>query len=372
MNKKLWVAAFTLTGSIIGAGILGLPYVFSRIGLGVGLAYLLFLGLAMMLVYLYLGEVALSVKSNHQLPGYAEKFLGKKGKRLMIIVMLFAVHSSLLAYLLGIGKSLSVMFFGNYIYTIIFSILFWIFMSFLLKGGLKELKKAEPYGVLAIALIILITFFVFGSRIDISNLTFFDSSFMFLPIGVIIFAFLGFTTIPILKMELKGNEKLLRKAIIIGVAIPIVLYSLFVFTVVGFLGRGVAEIVTLTAGFGPLVNILGIFTMFTSYLVMSFSIFDMYKYDLKFKPRTSYLLSIMAPIILFLLVSILGVKSFISILGFGGVISGGCIGIMTVIMNYKAKKMRKNKPAHSLPINIPIIILISLMFVAAIVLQLFF
>ncbi len=372
MNKKLWVAAFTLTGSIIGAGILGLPYVFSKIGLGVGLAYLLFLGLAMMLVYLYLGEVALSVKSNHQLPGYAEKFLGKKGKMLMIIVMLFAVHSSLLAYLLGVGKSLSAMFFGNYIYTIIFSILFWILMSSLLKGGLKELKKAEPYGVLAIALIILIIFFIFGSRIDISNLTFFDSSFIFLPIGVIIFAFLGFTTIPILKTELKGNEKLLKKAIIIGVTIPIVLYSLFVFTVVGFMGREVAEIVTLTVGLGPIANILGIFTMFTSYLVMSFSIFDMYKYDLKLTSGTSYLLSIAVPILLFLLISFLGVKSFISILGFGGVISGGCIGIMILLMNYKAKKTRKSKPAYSLPINIPIMILISLIFIAAVILQLFF
>ena len=30
MNKRFWITALTLTGTMIGAGILGLPYVFAR------------------------------------------------------------------------------------------------------------------------------------------------------------------------------------------------------------------------------------------------------------------------------------------------------------------------------------------------------
>ena len=31
-DKKFWAAAFTLSGTIVGAGILGLPYAFSKSG----------------------------------------------------------------------------------------------------------------------------------------------------------------------------------------------------------------------------------------------------------------------------------------------------------------------------------------------------
>ncbi len=385
MDRKILISAFTLAGSIIGAGILGLPYAFSKVGFGMGLFYLIFLGLLMMLVYLYLGEISLRVNSSHQLPGYAEKFLGKKGKITMIIIMLFMIHSSLLAYLLGSGKSFSLLFFGNMNYAVMFSVLFWVAMSFLLRGGLKGLKKIEPYGVTVIILIIVGAFFLFGLNIDSSNLTTFDNSFLFLPIGVVIFAFLGFTTIPELKMELGHDLKLMKKAIIIGVTIPIVLYTLFTFSVVGFFGNNLAEIVTLTDGFGLLANLLGIFTMTTSYFILSFSMFDMYLYDLHFTKKNSYFLTILLPIVLFLGLLVLKVESFIGIISLGGVISGGSIGIFTIWMNYKAKLLCEklnfselrsrnlnSKPAYSIPINLPIVIGISLLFVIAIVLRLFF
>ena len=62
VTKKFWAAAFTLTGTVIGAGILGLPYVFSKSGFYVGLFWLLFLGSIIILCKLYLGEVILRTK----------------------------------------------------------------------------------------------------------------------------------------------------------------------------------------------------------------------------------------------------------------------------------------------------------------------
>ena len=80
LNKKFFATAFTLTGTIIGAGILGLPYVFSKSGFFIGAFWLIFLGFVMLFVNLCLGEVSLRTKKIHQLPGYAEKYLGKSGK----------------------------------------------------------------------------------------------------------------------------------------------------------------------------------------------------------------------------------------------------------------------------------------------------
>ncbi|MCH7515924.1 MAG: amino acid permease, partial [Bacteroidetes bacterium] len=45
MDKKYWSVVFTLTGTIIGAGILGLPYVFQKSGFLIGTFWLFILGI---------------------------------------------------------------------------------------------------------------------------------------------------------------------------------------------------------------------------------------------------------------------------------------------------------------------------------------
>src|SRR5210317_1019409 len=101
MNKKFWATTFTLTGTIIGAGILGLPYVFARSGFLVGLFWLIILGGIITYLNLALGEITLRTKGRHQLSGYAKKYLGKKGERVARFTMIFGIYSSLLAYLVG-------------------------------------------------------------------------------------------------------------------------------------------------------------------------------------------------------------------------------------------------------------------------------
>jgi len=51
-NKKFWATTFTLSGAIIGAGILGLPYVFAKSGFLIGLFWLIILGLVMTFINL--------------------------------------------------------------------------------------------------------------------------------------------------------------------------------------------------------------------------------------------------------------------------------------------------------------------------------
>ncbi len=82
-RHKSLVAASTLVGTIVGAGILGIPYVISKAGLWYGFLIILFLGLAFLLLNLFGGEVVLRTKKQFQLTGYAGKYLGPTGKRLM-------------------------------------------------------------------------------------------------------------------------------------------------------------------------------------------------------------------------------------------------------------------------------------------------
>ena len=189
-NKKFWVTAFTLAGTTIGAGILALPYIFSQSGFFIGVFWLIVLGFILLLVNLYLGEIALRTKTIHHLPGYAGKYLGKKGEVLMFITVAFGIYSALLAYLIGEGQSFSILFFGNLDYSIYFAVGFWFVMTLLLSQGLKELKKIELWGVLIIISIIFVIFFKFIPDVNVSNFVQYDLSNFFLPFGIIMFALL--------------------------------------------------------------------------------------------------------------------------------------------------------------------------------------
>jgi len=368
MNKKFWATTFTLTGTIIGAGILGLPFVFAKSGWLAGLFWLIVLGAVMMFVNLALGEITLRTKGRHQLSGYAEKYLGIWGKRIMFFAMIFGVYSALLAYLIGEGESLSRILPGN-INPIFLAITFWIIMTLLLREGLRGLKKVETWGVIAVIVIIVGIFLKFLPQIKPSNIIVFNQAYFTIPIGIVLFALLGFTSIPELRQEIKGQEKLLKKAIILGSLIPIILYILFSAVFVGILGGEVTEVATLS--FGPIITILGIFTMLTSYFVLSYSLRDTFKFDIKSTKKINFIFTSLIPLIMYILIAQYNIIGFASILGIGGVISGGLTGILILLISKKAKasKRNKNDPEIQMPINWPIIIILSITFLAGIILQ---
>jgi tyrosine-specific transport protein len=370
MDKNFFIAVFTLIGSIIGAGILSLPYVFYHCGFILSTLYLLILFVVMLYVYLAAGELVCKFKGNHQLVDCADKLFGKKGRKIMFLTMLISANSSLLAYLIGEGESLSVLFTGQGSLALIFTILFWISMSLLLLGGVKELKKIETYGVIGIILIIIISIIIFIPKIQVSNLIQKNNMNIFLPIGAIIFALLGYTTIPEIKFQLNSNKKLLKKAIIIGVSIPALIYFLFSLVYVGYLGNNVEEIVTISSGMGIFANLLGIFAMLTSYFAISIVMFDVYTYDFKINKKISYILTVSVPIVSYLLLYIFNMADFTSVISIGGVISGGMIGIFLVWMNYKSKKIKGNVP-YSVPMNKIIAYTITIIFILAIFFQIF-
>lgn len=367
-KKRFFATVFTLSGTIIGAGILGLPYVFSKAGFFVGVFWLIILGFIMLFVNMCLGEVSLRTKGIHQLPGYAEKYLGKFGKFFMFFAVIFGIYSALLAYLIGEGQSFSKLFFGSLDYSVYFAIAFWVAMTFLLREGLRGLKKVEFYGMTVIIGIILAMFFWFFPDIHLNNLNYYDFSIFFLPFGVILFALLGFVSIPELRREIKGEEKLLKKAIIFGSLIPVILYFIFTLVFVGVLGKSIEQVATIS--FGNFIIFLGIFTMLTSYFVLSFSLRDIFVYDLK-KKELSFVFVSLVPLLLYFAITFFDLADFIKILGIGGVVSGGITGVLILLMNLKAKKKGNRKPEFSVPINWIIIGILSLIFFAGIIFELF-
>jgi tyrosine-specific transport protein len=370
-DKKFWATTFTLSGATIGAGILGLPYIFAKSGFLSGLFWLIVLGAVILFVNLSIGEVTLRTKGKHQLAGYAKLYLGPYGQKLMFFGTAFGIYSALIAYLVGEGESLSKLLPGE-ISPIYLGIAFWIIMTVLLREGLKSLKKVETYGVIAIISIIIGLFIRYLPQIDSSNLLIINSNHFAAPIGIVLFSLLGFTSIPELRTEIKGKEKLFRRAIIIGTLIPIALYIIFTSIFVGILGNKVTEVATLSFG-GPFMTILGIFTMLTSYFVLSFSLKDTFKYDIKASKQTTFIFTSLLPLALYILITSYDLLDFAAILGIGGVISGGTTGIIILLMNKKSKNHTRNKkdPEILMPVTWLMIALISIIFISGIFIHFF-
>lgn len=371
MDKKFWAAAFTLSGTIIGAGILGLPYVFAKAGFFTGLFWLIILGLILLFTKLCLGEITLRTRGEHHLTGYAEKYLGKYGRKIMFFTVVFGVYSALLAYLIGEGQSLSKFFTGTIDYSLFFAIGFWLIMTLLLREGLRGLKKVETWGVLIIIVFVVVIFAYYFPQINIENISGFSESIgnFFFPFGVILFSLLGFTSIPELRKEIKGEEKKLKKAIIIGVLIPVVLYFIFSLTLVGVLGDNIAEVATVS--FGKLIVLFGVFTIMTGFFSLSFALRDMFKMDLNISKKLNFILSSIIPLGLYLLVYFFKIAGFVKILGIGGVFSGGITGILILIINKKAKKKGNRKPEYKIPLSWIFIFLLSLIFIIGIISEIF-
>ncbi|MCA9487338.1 MAG: hypothetical protein KC516_00035 [Nanoarchaeota archaeon] len=359
-DSKFYSAVSVLVGTCIGAGVLGIPYVAAQSGFFLALVYLFFIGGIILLVNLYLGEVALRTKGDHQLIGYAKKYLGKSGKHVMEFATVFGIYAALVAYMLGIGRSISFLAFGNFSYELLFGVLFGIFMSFLIKGGLNSLKKFEKMGVIIILSLLVAILVVFVGKIQLSNLLTFNSKNILLPFGVILFALMSFQSISQVKLVLKGKEKSLKKVLFVGTLISLFFYIIFTFVVVGFKGIETPDVATLALG--SVFVFLGIFTMFTSYLAGGNALVENFMFDERYGKTFSWFLASIIPIFIFVSTRFFSFFSFTEILSLGGVVSGGILGLLILFMIRKAKLIGKRKPEYSIPVKWIWILILGIVF----------
>lgn len=366
-KAKYYIGTSIIVGTTIGAGVLGIPYVAAQAGLLVTIAYIILLGFLILGVNMYLGEVILRTKKPHQIAGYAKRYFGRPGRIFTEFAVIFGIYSSLIAYMLGMGDSISYLFFGSVNYGVEFGVLTGVIMSGFIWRGMKSLKKFERWGVSIVILLFISIFLVFVRDITIENILRTDTANIFLPFGVVLFALMSFHAIPEINLVIGKNKKLMKKILITGTIVSITLYILFTLVITGSQGLQTPQVATLA--FGSLFVFLGILTMFTSYLALGNALDENFKIDDRMGKITSWFLASILPILTFIFIKSVAFEffSFTKILSIGGVISGGAIGIMALLMAKKAKEKGERKPEYSLPINWFILIGLAAIFILGII-----
>lgn len=346
MNKET-LTITTLVGTIMGAGLLGLPYVASQAGIVITLGWLLVIGLAMTYIMLSLGEVILRTKQKHQLTGYAKKYVGSIGKNLMTLSMIFGIYAALLAYIIGESQSLSYIITGSFQQSITLGVLFWVALSLATYGGINVAKKGEFVGVVLVLILIAVIAVLAFPEIKTSNITYIDPSNWAAPVGLIIFSLLGYSALPEARQNLGEKAPSLKKSIIIAYSITIVVYALLIILITGALGTRTPEIATLALGRG--FAIIGVLTMLTAYMALATALIDMFRYDYGWEKKNAWIATSTVPLVLFALVSLTQIATFTTILEIGGLIAGGIAMVLILLMVKKAKVRGDRKPEYSLP-----------------------
>lgn len=350
-------AVATVVGMIIGAGILGIPYVISEAGFLTGILIIIFLGAVVTLLYLYMGEIILRTHGDHQLSGYAEKYLGKTGKLLMTLSFVVLIYGALTAYLIGEGQVLSTLLGGNYVF---YMLVFFVFAAALVYAGLKTVGRSELVMNIIMVFIILVIIGILIPHIKAPNLAHFNITKFFIPFGVILFSLLGLPALPEAKELLKNKEKYLKKVIIISMSIVIFVYILFAAVVVGSVGP--AKFAALspneriaTVALGNIAgsnvflfaNIFAVVAMATSFLAVALASKEMFVFDFKLNHKFAWFLTCFIP----LGIALSNVTNFIQVMSIVGIIIGIFDVVLVVAMAHRAKRLGKRKPEYQIKMH---------------------
>ena len=372
-DKKFIQATAVLVGIMVGAGIFGIPFAFSKAGFLVGVVWLVVLTALMTLFNLLFGELTLSTEGNHQVSGYARIWMGDWGRRLTTLVNVVSIYGALLAYLIIFGE-FSHNILSRYldVNPAVYAVIFGVGWSALWFARVRTMAAVET-GLIVIYTSVIALIAVVGiPHIHLANIAGAEPAFWFLPYGVVLFALTGMSAVPMQRALLAGRERLMRPAILWGMGLTAVLYLVFAFVVVGISGDATSP-ESLSGLFGllgtPIIilgSVLGLLTVSTTYIALGTSLWENFTLDYRLRPMTAWLLTLVPPLVLFWS----GIRNFIDVIGLVGAVSGGLIGIVILGSYLRARKFRLRTPEYRMRIPTIAVWMLMLLFVAGMIYEL--
>jgi len=349
-DKTSVLALASLIGTIIGAGVFGIPYVMAKSGIAFCLFYFLILGTVVLVLHLFFGEIILRTKQKYRLIGYTEKYLGKKAKILVSFSTIFGTIGSLLAYIILNNNFLEIIL-PNSLNPLYIGLILWAILSFFVFSGIKLISQVQ---LLMNVCFFGAIFYIFSNtlpKIDINNFILADPKYIFLPYGVILFSLVGWNAIPGV-VSILSEKKNLKKVIFQAMTICVCFYILFGLFISGVTGSSTSQ--EAFQGLIPFLGqkvmllgaIFGIFAVSTSFLTSANYLKNTLIFDYKISYFISFNLVIFIPLILFLI----GVRQFIWVIAFIGIFMGLVDGTVISLIYQKAKKYGDRIPEYSLSI----------------------
>lgn len=329
-----------LAGTIMGAGMFALPYLFARAGVLTGTVYLLVFGGVFYIVHLMYADLLRRENNKLVFPGIAKKYLGRGGEYLAYVSGVFVLILSLTAYII-----LEMMFLGVVFpavpetYAFIF---FWATgtLSFMLWRTVKIAPLEVAANAATILIIGILIAFSLGDGTRVNLPVLFSAENLFLPFGTILFALAGRTAIPAVLVYLRGaSASRIVTAIFLGTAIPVAVYLLFVYGVLAVSPSPTEDSIGGMIGSVPpfvvsLLGIMGILSLWGSYIIIAKVVRDSFHRDMKKSYFTANTVVAVAPVALY----IAGFQNFLQTIDVIGGVFLAIESILIVLIWIRASK----------------------------------
>ena len=292
MNSKVLGSTLIIAGTTIGAGMLALPLASAGIGFSTSLAIMLVLWALMTYTALLMLELHQHAPANATLHTLANQFLGPKGKWVASVAMLFLFYALCAAYIAGGGAQFGQrigQFTGLELSGPASTVIFTLIVGLIVTIGTRTVDHINRllFTIKLVAMAVVLFFLA-------PNVT--ESYLLNMPLqqGLIvaaipvIFTSFGFHgSIPAIVNYLDGDTRSLRKAIVFGSAIPLIIYLFWQVVTLGVVSqqvlsesRGLGALISSLAEkihFSQLSQVIGIFAdlaLLTSFLGVSLGLFE--------------------------------------------------------------------------------------------------
>lgn len=334
-------------GMVIGAGFFSLPYSISRAGLAWGFLHFLITFFVVLFLHLLYGFIVFLIPGRHRFTGYVKILLGNKAEKIAFLNTIFSYYGTFAVYaiLAGFFTFNIFPFFSSFIWSLFFLVLSGLFIFF----NFKRIGEINFYLTIPLLLSIISFLFLSVSKINISNflsLNKFYTSDWFLPYGVFLFSFSGFSVIPEVMdffREKNNSFENFKRTIKISQIIIALFYLIFIITVLGVSGAGAQE--NVLRGIQNTIGKKGVFIMsFAGLLAVLTSMFALVSdfrnilfIDYKISKTVSLFLFLF-PLLIFLFLAngSLPLAAIISIVG------GVGFGIFGLFVLFMALRLKKN------------------------------
>lgn len=305
-TNRLWGAILLIAGTSIGAGMLALPVTTAAYGFIPTLILFVLSWLSMTIAAFFMLEANLWFQKDANLISMAKETLGKAGEIIAWIAYLLLLYSLMSAYLSGMNALLvnaihSTLHFS--LTPLASSILLIMGFGVIIYLGATTIDYLNRILMMGLVISYLILVFLIGPHVNVSNLTpkQFHHSWLALPIIITSFGFQ--IIIPSLRTYLNTDVKKIRLAILVGSIIPLVVYLIWEILILGTLpyqgphgllailksgqpatGLTVAlENILHSSYIGRIASLFAFFAIATSFVGVSFSLFDFLADGLRIK-----------------------------------------------------------------------------------------
>ncbi|WP_159084323.1 amino acid permease [Dongshaea marina] len=291
MNFKLVGSALIVAGTALGAGMLGIPMVLAQLGLVLGTVMMLLVWGITCYAALLLLEVNLSVGVGSNMHAMAGKLLGRAGQLVTNGSMMFLLYSLLMAYIIGAADLLHSAFdyFGLQLPMLVCQLLFALLGAVVVICGtaLVDRLNRALFALMIVFFLAALILMLPSSKMDLLLAAPLHAKGWLLCLPVLFTSFGFSVVIPSLVRYSGATIKQMRWIIIIGSAIPLLCYFLWLLACLGNLPEGKllsmagnvhAMVTALSEQRGHLRTVLNLFAamaLLTSFLGVALALFDL-------------------------------------------------------------------------------------------------